>query len=45
VDIACDSHPDGRPEPGEVVWTRYEDDPTHGKDRLRFNAVVAALVP
>lgn len=28
-------HPDGRPDPGEVVWTwvPYEDDPTQGKDR------------
>jgi hypothetical protein len=27
--------PDGRPDPGEVVWTwvAYEDDPTQGKDR------------
>ena len=27
--------PDGRPDPGEVVWTwvPYEDDPTQGKDR------------
>ena len=27
--------PDGRPDPGEVVWTwvPYEDDPTRGKDR------------
>jgi hypothetical protein len=26
---------DGRPDPGEVVWTwvAYEDDPTQGKDR------------
>lgn len=30
-----DPHPDGRPDPGEVVWTwvPYEDDPTQGKDR------------
>jgi hypothetical protein len=35
VDIAYDPHPDGRPDPGEVVWTwvPYEDDPTRGKDR------------
>ena len=28
-------HPDGRPDPGEVVWTwvPYEDDPARGKDR------------
>lgn len=27
--------PDGRPDPGEVVWTwvPYEDDPAQGKDR------------
>jgi len=30
-----DPHPDGRADPGEVVWTwvPYEDDPTRGKDR------------
>ena len=35
MDIAYDPHPDGRPDPGEVVWTwvPYEDDPTQGKDR------------
>jgi hypothetical protein len=35
VDIAYDPHPDGAPDPGEVVWTwvPYEDDPTQGKDR------------
>ena len=35
VDIAYDPHPDGRPDPGEVVWTwvPYEEDPTQGKDR------------
>jgi hypothetical protein len=35
VDIAYDPHPDGLPDPGEVVWTwvPYEDDPTQGKDR------------
>jgi len=28
-------HPDGLPDPGEVVWgwVPYEDDPTRGKDR------------
>src|ERR1700754_2763163 len=27
--------PDGRPDPGEIVWTwvPYEDDPAQGKDR------------
>lgn len=35
MDIAYDPHPDGRPDPGEIVWTwvAYEDDPTQGKDR------------
>lgn len=35
MDIAYDPHPDGAPDPGEVVWTwvAYEDDPTQGKDR------------
>lgn len=35
MDIAYDPHPDGEPDPGEVVWTwvPYEDDPTQGKDR------------
>jgi hypothetical protein len=35
VRIAYDPHPDGRPDPGEVVWTwvPYEDDPLQGKDR------------
>jgi hypothetical protein len=35
VDIAYDPHPDGAPDPGEVVWTwvPYEDDPARGKDR------------
>ena len=35
MDIAYDPHPDGQPDPGEVVWTwvPYEDDPTQGKDR------------
>lgn len=33
--IAYDPHPDGQPDPGEVVWTwvAYEDDPSQGKDR------------
>jgi hypothetical protein len=28
-------NPDGRPDPGEIVWTwvPYEDDPSRGKDR------------
>jgi hypothetical protein len=35
VDISYDPHPNGRPDPGEVVWTwvPYEDDPSRGKDR------------
>lgn len=35
MDIAYDPHPDGRPDPGEIVWmwVPYEDDPTRGKDR------------
>ncbi|MCW2839704.1 MAG: growth inhibitor PemK [Aeromicrobium sp.] len=35
MDIAYDPHPDGRPDPGEVVWAwvPYEDDPAQGKDR------------
>ena len=35
MDIAYDPHPDGRPDPGEIVWTwvPYEDDPSQGKDR------------
>jgi hypothetical protein len=35
VNIVYDPHPDGLPDPGEVVWTwvAYEDDPTEGKDR------------
>ncbi len=35
VDLSYDPRPDGRPDPGEVVWTwvPYEDDPTRGKDR------------
>ncbi len=28
-------HPDGKPDPGEIVWTwvPYEEDPSQGKDR------------
>jgi len=35
VEIAYAPKPDGRPDPGEVVWTwvPYEDDPAQGKDR------------
>lgn len=35
MDITYDPHPDGQPDPGEVVWTwvAYEDDPAQGKDR------------
>jgi hypothetical protein len=35
VHIAYDPHPDGEPDPGEIVWTwvPYEDDPQQGKDR------------
>jgi hypothetical protein len=35
VNIVYDPHPDGAPDPGEVVWTwvPYEDDPAQGKDR------------
>lgn len=35
MDFLYDPHPDGRPDPGEVVWTwvAYEDDPREGKDR------------
>ncbi len=35
MEITYDPHPNGRPDPGEVVWTwvPYEDDPTQGKDR------------
>lgn len=35
MDIAYDPKPDGRPDPGEVVWTwvPFEDDPSRGKDR------------
>src|SRR6187399_1469131 len=33
--VSYDPHPDGRPDPGEVVWgwVAYEDDPNRGKDR------------
>ena len=32
---AYDPHPDGRPDPGEIVWTwvPYEEDHAQGKDR------------
>jgi hypothetical protein len=35
VEIAYAPKPDGRPDPGEVVWAwvPYEDDPSRGKDR------------
>lgn len=35
VDLTYAPQPDGRPDPGEVVWTwvPYEDDPSQGKDR------------
>lgn len=35
VDLTYAPKPDGRPDPGEVVWTwvAYEDDPAQGKDR------------
>jgi hypothetical protein len=35
VEIAYAPKPDGRPDPGEVVWTwvPFEDDPSQGKDR------------
>ena len=33
--MTYDPHPDGAPDPGEVVWTwvPYEDNPAQGKDR------------
>ena len=33
--MTYDPKPDGRPDPGEVVWTwvPFEDDPSRGKDR------------
>jgi hypothetical protein len=55
VQLAYDPHPDGKPDPGEVVWAwiPYEDDPTRGKDRpgregatldrAVFDRIVAAL--
>jgi mRNA-degrading endonuclease toxin of MazEF toxin-antitoxin module len=35
VHVSYDPHPDGKPDPGEVVWVwiPYEEDPTQGKDR------------
>jgi len=35
VDLTYAPKPDGRPDPGEIVWTwvPYEDDPAQGKDR------------
>lgn len=35
VDLTYAPQPDGRPDPGEVVWTwvPFEDDPSQGKDR------------
>lgn len=35
VDIQYDPHPDGMPDPGEIVWAwvPYEEDATEGKDR------------
>jgi len=35
VETTYAPQPDGRPDPGEVVWTwvSYEDDPSQGKDR------------
>jgi len=35
VVVTYDPRPDGRPDPGEVVWgwVPYEDDPAQGKDR------------
>jgi len=34
-DLAYNPVADGRPDPGEIVWTwvPYEEDPHHGKDR------------
>jgi PemK-like, MazF-like toxin of type II toxin-antitoxin system len=33
--LTYEPHPDGKPDPGEIVWTwvSYEDDPDEGKDR------------
>jgi mRNA-degrading endonuclease toxin of MazEF toxin-antitoxin module len=35
VQVSYDPHPDGKPDPGEVVWVwiPYEEDPRQGKDR------------
>lgn len=35
IRVEYDPHVDGRPDPGEIVWTwvPYEDDPARGKDR------------
>ena len=35
MDTSYEPHPDGEPDPGEVVWAwvPYEDDPSQGKDR------------
>lgn len=35
VNIVYDPHPDGEPDPGEVVWAwvPYEEDASQGKDR------------
>ena len=35
TEVSYDPQPDGRPDPGEVVWAwvPYEDDPKRGKDR------------
>jgi PemK-like, MazF-like toxin of type II toxin-antitoxin system len=35
MDTSYEPNPDGRPDPGEVVWAwvPYEDDPSQGKDR------------
>ena len=35
TEVSYDPHPDGRPDPGEIVWAwvPYEDDPKRGKDR------------
>lgn len=48
MDIAYDPHPDGQPDPGEVVWTwvPFEDDPSQGKDRpvLLIGRDASALV-
>jgi hypothetical protein len=35
VDLTYAPQPDGRPDPGEIVWTwvPYEDDPAQDKDR------------